>query len=102
MKPTIALLAIGTAVLIAAPALAQSSTADNPQLNVRESQSYNNMVERNSSFRAERIRKECDPIESDDLRRQCIESFGVGATTSSGAGDQSSRSTRSGVGRGTR
>ncbi len=100
MKFTTTLLAIGTAALLAGPALAQSSAADNPQLNVRESQNYNSMVDHSNSFRAERMRKECDPIQSDDLRRQCIESFG--ATSSSGAGDQSTRSTRSGVGRGTR
>ena len=105
MKPMIALLAIGTALVIAPAAFAVTDSevgrVDNPNVNVRQSQTYNSMVEHDSAFRARRIREECDPIQSDDLRRQCIESFGAGAS-SSGSSDQSGRSTRSGVGRGTR
>ncbi|MBI3515674.1 MAG: hypothetical protein HY060_16695 [Proteobacteria bacterium] len=98
----VALLGLGAATLIAPAALAQTPTAesliDNPTVNVRQSQNYSSLVDRDAAFRAQRVRQECDPIESPDLRRQCIDSFG--ATASSGASD--GRTMRSGVGRGTR
>jgi hypothetical protein len=106
MKPAIALLALGAATMFASAAFAQTHTQsgliDDPNVNVRQSQNYTSMVEHNSAFRAQRIRQECDPIQSDDLRRQCIESFGVSATSSSGSGGQYGRTTPSGVGRSTR
>ena len=104
MKSAIALLALGAALIIAPAAFAQTQTqaglVDNPNVNVRQSQNYTSMVDHNAAFRAQRIHQECDPIQSDDLRRQCIESFG--ATASSGASEQYGRTPRSGTGRGTR
>lgn len=92
MKPFAALSALGVTALLASSALAQSNNAD-PAVNVRESQSYNQMVDHNPGFRSERIKKECDPIESPDLRRQCIESFGTTAN-SPGTSDQTGKAMR--------
>jgi hypothetical protein len=88
MKLTAALFAIGLTTITAAGALAQtttrSATVDDPAVNQRESRNYNALVDSDSSFRARRMRQECDPIESLDLRQQCMDSFGATATTSSG------------------
>lgn len=89
MKPLFVLLAVGAAAWIAGDAFGQTSSAESanadPQLNRRESRSYDNLVDRDAAFRTQRMHKECDPIESDDLRRQCIDSFGATATISSGS-----------------
>jgi len=93
MKPFFALLAVAATTLIAADALAQanSDAAESPdaRANRREAQSYTSLVDHDSAFRARRMRAECDPIQSDDLRRQCIASFGASATNNSGSSDQS-------------
>ena len=103
MTSRLALIALGVATLIAPAAFAQTQTqaglVDDPSVNVRQSQSYSSLVDHDAAFRNQRMHRECDTIEGADLRRQCMDSFG--ATASSGAGDQA-RTTRSGVGRGTR
>jgi hypothetical protein len=102
MKAAIAAFALVAATTLAGGAFAQTaqSQVDNPSVNVRQSQNYTSMVDHNAAFRNQRMHQECDPIQSDDLRRQCIESFG--STTNSGSSDQYNRSMRSGAGRGTR
>ncbi|MEJ0067504.1 MAG: hypothetical protein WDO24_00665 [Pseudomonadota bacterium] len=100
MKSLFVLFAFAAATWVASDALAQSSSDSaanlNPELNRRESRSYDNLVDHDSAFRNQRMHRECDPIESDDLRRQCMDSFGATATNSSGSSDQR----RTGVGRG--
>jgi hypothetical protein len=100
MKSAIVLLALGAATFVASNALAVTDTeagrVDNPTVNVRQSQSYNSMVDHDAAFRAKRMHQECDSIQGDDLRRQCIDSFG--ATASSGSSDQSGRPRRGGAG----
>src|SRR4051794_32479029 len=90
MKFTAALFAVGLTTVAAMGALAQTTTAprpmaDDPAVNQRETRNYNALVDSDTSFRARRMRQECDPIESMDLRQQCMDSFGATATNSSGA-----------------
>jgi hypothetical protein len=102
MKSLFVVLAVAAATWVASDALAQSSTSDNaatvnPELNRRESRSYDNLVDHDSAFRNQRMHRECDTIEGEDLRRQCRESFGATATNSSGSSDLR----RTNTGRGT-
>ena len=43
--------------------------------NVRKSHQYDYLVETNSSFPANRMRKECGPIRDPELRANCLSSF---------------------------
>jgi hypothetical protein len=97
---SIALIAFGAAIVLASPVFAADSAdhPESPNANVRDSRNYTDMVDHNAAFRAQRAHKECDSIQGDDLRRQCLDSFGASAMSGS-SGD---RSTRAGVGRVTR
>jgi len=44
--------------------------------NVRDSKRYEAVVHANSSFRANRINKECGPINDPQLHANCVASFG--------------------------
>src|SRR5882672_11554513 len=46
------------------------------QQNVRDSQRYEAVVHANGSFRANRINKECGPINDPQLHANCVASFG--------------------------
>jgi hypothetical protein len=46
------------------------------QQNVRDSELYEAVVHANSSFRANRINKECGPINDPQLHANCVASFG--------------------------
>jgi hypothetical protein len=46
------------------------------QHNVRDSQRYEGLVQTNPSFRANRMRKECGPIDDRELHASCVASFG--------------------------
>lgn len=46
------------------------------QQNVRDSKRYEWVVHANSSFRANRINKECGPINDPQLHASCVASFG--------------------------
>jgi hypothetical protein len=46
------------------------------QQNVRDSKRYEAVVHANSSFRANRINKECGPINDPQLHANCVASFG--------------------------
>jgi hypothetical protein len=50
---------------------------ETPAQNVRKSQQYDYLVATNSSFRANRMRKECGPIRDPELRNNCVASFGA-------------------------
>jgi hypothetical protein len=58
------------------------SGAWSAQRNVRDSQRYEALVQTNPSFRANRMRKECGPIADQQMRAECLASFG-GSTGSS-------------------
>ncbi len=46
------------------------------QQNVRDSERYEALVHANGSFRANRISKECGPINDPQLHASCVASFG--------------------------
>jgi hypothetical protein len=46
------------------------------QDNVRDSQRYEALVQTNPRFRANRMQKECGPIDDPQLRADCVASFG--------------------------
>jgi hypothetical protein len=46
------------------------------QQNVRDSERYETVVHANGSFRANRISKECGPINDPQLHASCVASFG--------------------------
>lgn len=80
-----AVLAAAVVVLAAATAAAQTAPrpatapVDDRQLNVRQSADYDRLIGSNEAFRQKRIRDECDPISSPDLKQACINSFGPAA-----------------------
>jgi hypothetical protein len=53
-----------------------SSGAWSAQQNVRDSGRYEAVVHANGSFRANRISKECGPINDSQLHANCVASFG--------------------------
>jgi hypothetical protein len=68
----------GTVVVTNGP---QMDPGDRPgswsaQQNVRDSKRYEAVVHANSSFRANRINKECGPINDPQLHADCVASFG--------------------------
>ena len=46
------------------------------QQNVRDSERYEAVVHANGSFRANRVQKECGPINDPQLHASCVASFG--------------------------
>jgi hypothetical protein len=46
------------------------------QQNVRDSERYDAVVHANRSFRANRISRECGPINDPQLHADCVASFG--------------------------
>ena len=46
------------------------------QQNVRDSERYEAVVHANGSFRANRVQKECGPINDPQLHANCVASFG--------------------------
>src|ERR1700687_3051879 len=44
--------------------------------NVRDSQRYESLVQTNPRFRANRMQKECGPIDDPQMRADCLASFG--------------------------
>ena len=66
-----------------APALAQTPRDPGAAANVRQSEQYDQLLRTNPSFRAQRIKIECGPINDPQLHQQCIDSFGGGGASSS-------------------
>ena len=52
------------------------SSSWSAQGNVRDSQRYEALVQTNPGFRANRMQKECGPIDDPQLRSDCVASFG--------------------------
>ena len=70
--------AAAIALLSSLPAMAQPMrfTYETPAQNVALSARYDNLLETSPSFRAYRMRKECNPINFElDLRQDCVASF---------------------------
>jgi hypothetical protein len=72
---------LATTSVQAAPVLSKphqhTKWHETPAQNVRKSQQYDYLVATNSSFRANRMRKECGPIRDPELRNNCVASFGA-------------------------
>jgi hypothetical protein len=66
------------ATAVAGPALAQSAANESPQQNVRESQQYEQLLCTNPGFRAQRIAKECGPLQGSQFYDGCVASFNCG------------------------
>ncbi len=58
------------------------------QQNVRDSQRYEGLVNTNGTFRANRMRKECGPIDDRELHADCVASFGQHEGSSLPSGDR--------------
>jgi len=72
---------IPAAVLViafAGGAAAQTQTPPDPgaAANVRQSQSYEQVLRSNPSFRAKRMQQECGPVTDPELHASCVASFG--------------------------
>jgi hypothetical protein len=90
MKPLLSA-SFAAALLLAAPAWAQSAKEpanQTPEQNQKMSRDYQGMVSANPGFRSSRMHKECDSIASEDLKQQCMSSFG--ASNSGAAGNKGS------------
>ena len=46
--------------------------------NVRQSQTYDQVLQSNPSFRAKRMQQECGPVTDPELHASCVASFGGG------------------------
>ena len=57
---------------------AQTQTPPDPgaAANVRQSQTYEQVLQSNPSFRAKRTQQECGPITDAELHASCVASFG--------------------------
>jgi hypothetical protein len=81
--------------LLAIPLLAvTASAAVAAEPGGRRDQGYERLVEQSPAFRAERARRECDPIRDDELRRLCINSLLLSGATDPRAVQQGALPTR--------
>ncbi|HMD62396.1 MAG TPA: hypothetical protein VKF83_00265 [Stellaceae bacterium] len=57
---------------------AQTQTPPDPgaAANVRQSQTYEQVLQSNPSFRAKRMQEECGPVTDPELHANCVASFG--------------------------
>jgi len=59
----------------AAGAFAQTPREESPEQNVKASQQYQQLVCTNKAFRANRIAKECGPLQGSQFYDSCVASF---------------------------
>jgi hypothetical protein len=64
----------GTQVITNGPQTSSGSWS--ARQNVRDSERYEAVVHANGSFRANRVQKECGPINDPQLHANCVASFG--------------------------
>jgi hypothetical protein len=80
MMPRQVSVALAAALLLASTnhVSAQSQTPPDPgaAANVRQSQTYEQVIQSNPSFRAKRMQQECGPITDAELHANCVASFG--------------------------
>jgi hypothetical protein len=71
-------------LLLAVTTSASAQTPRDPgaAANVRQSEQYEQELRGNASFRAQRMKQECGPINDPQLHQQCVDSFGGGAPSS--------------------
>ena len=65
-------------------AMAQSAAGETPQQNVRASQQYQQLTCANPAFRANRIAKECGPLQGSQFYDSCVASFNCDKQPSAG------------------
>ena len=70
-------LATALALALSGGALAQQTPPDpGAAANVRQSQTYEQVLHGNPSFRAKRMQQECGPVTDPELHASCVASFG--------------------------
>ena len=82
MMPSQVSVALVAALLLASAGhvSAQTQTPPDPgaAANVRQSQTYEQVLQSNPSFRAKRMQQECGPVTDPELHANCVASFGGG------------------------
>ena len=72
-------LATALALALAGGVSAQQTPPDpGAGANVRQSQTYEQVLQSNPSFRAKRMQQECGPVTDPELHANCVASFGGG------------------------
>jgi hypothetical protein len=70
-------LATALALALAGGVSAQQTPLDpGAGANVRQSQTYEQVLQSNPSFRAKRMQQECGPVTDPELHANCVASFG--------------------------
>jgi hypothetical protein len=71
-------LAAALLLVLADHVSAQTQTPPDPgaAANVRQSQTYEQVLQGNPSFRAKRMQQECGPVTDPELHASCVASFG--------------------------
>lgn len=82
-----ALAAVLTVSLSGGASAQQTPPDPGAAANVKQSQTYEQVLQSNSSFRAKRMQQECGPVTDPELHANCVASFG-------GEGAQPSRKSR--------
>lgn len=82
-----ALAAVLTVSLSGGASAQQTPPDSGAAANVKQSQTYEQVLQSNSSFRAKRMQQECGPVTDPELHANCVASFG-------GEGAQPSRKSR--------
>ena len=74
-------LATVLALALSGGASAQQTPPDpGAAANVRQSQTYEQVLQSNPSFRAKRMQQECGPVTDPELHASCVASFGGDGT----------------------
>jgi len=79
MMPRQVLWVLAAALVFAlgGPVSAQQTPPDpGAAANVRQSQTYEQVLQSNPSFRAKRMQQECGPVTDPELHANCVASFG--------------------------
>ncbi len=70
-------LAAALVLALGGPVSAQQTPPDpGAAANVRQSQTYEQVLQSNPSFRAKRMQQECGPVTDPELHASCVASFG--------------------------
>ena len=73
--------AAALAIALAGPVSAQQLPSDPvAAANVRQSETYDQVLRSNPSFRAKRMQEECGPVTDPELHDSCVASFGADDT----------------------
>ena len=89
------ILGLTAGLMLTSAAWAQTATSAAPAdqtaaQNQKMSQQYDSLVSSNTGFKNSRMHKECDSIAADDLKQQCMSSFGASAGSMGSMGNMGS------------